>query len=669
VVSLQKSVRSTVASACLFVALCAAWALPAQATTDRSTGAQFIGMGASVTAPHLTTPVIDHLALDLGAITNRSTTVVRLALYPRVFARSILLRDATTPPTGPATSLAVLLPSSCVAGAGPTISTRFGLGTAGGTKVSGAVSSSCRHTAPTLAMRCAGPSCNGVYPLVVTTITSGVILARFTTFLTVMEGAPASTIAVAPVFDLTPGPTPTSAELGPATALANVAVNAPSVATTAIPAPVLVNVAATAGDAAYPGALRRVLHTPGDEVLRSTYVPIDAQSLRREGLGGEVTAQFAAGRSVLEAAGLLATKRSIPVTDNLPAVPSISGYTGAHLRHLIVGPSAVSADPAFGSSPGQPFTLTAHNGTSVTAAVADPEVATFATETASPQLGANQLLAALSFGYFEFPGLPDRRGFVLVFRPESTPASFAATVLAGLRSSPILHAVTLTTYFESVPVGGNGAPTGRVLTTTTGIPLRPTLASSLRHARSTVTSVSTMVHDDPAVAISLNRQLLAAEDAVLPGTLAQAQLGALNHRLTTITSAVTVPAEGVTLTSRSGSVPITLQSTSSLPLTVLVHLSSQRLRFPSGDLLTVVVRQPTTTLRVSVVADTTGDLPITVTLTSPDGRLQLGHNFVTAQITAFSLVGIVLTGLAGAVLTWWWFTTWRRRAKEKARRD
>ena len=124
----------------------------------------------------------------------------------------------------------------------------------------------------------------------------------------------------------------------------------------------------------------------------------------------------------------------------------------------------------------------------------------------------------------------------------------------------------------------------------------------------------------------------------------------------------------MTLTSRSGSVPITLQSTSPLPLTVLVHLSSQRLRFPSGDLLTVIVRQPTTTLRVSVVADTTGDLPISVTLTSPDGRLQLGHNFVTAQITAFSLVGIVLTGLAGAVLAWWWFTTWRRRAKDKAHR-
>ena len=349
-------------------------------------------------------------------------------------------------------------------------------------------------------------------------------------------------------------------------------------------------------------------------------------------------------------------------------VPAIAGYTGSHLRHLIVGSNAVSTDSSFGSAPGQPFTLTAHNGTSVTAAVADPEVSTFLAQSTDPQLSANQLLGALAFGYFEFPGLPDRRGFVLVLRPQTTPASFAATVLQGLRSSPILHAVTLTTFFATVPVGGNGAPTARMLSTTSGIPLSPTLAATLRHARSTVTSVATMLTDDPSIAVSLNRQLLAAEDVSSGAGVAVAQLGALNHRLSTITTAVTVPAEGVTLTSRSGSVPITLQSTSPLPLTVLVHLSSQRLRFPSGDLLTVVVRQPTTTLRVSVVADTTGDLPITVTLTSPDSRLQLGHNFVTAQITAFSLVGIVLTGLAGAVLGWWWFTTWRRRAKEKARR-
>ena len=625
-------------------------------------------MDATTAAPHPATPVVNHLTLDLGAITDRAATRVRLALYPRVFARSILLSDAASPPTGAATSLAILLPSSCLASAGQRIDARFGLGTAGGTRISGPVSASCSRRAPTLSMRCAGASCNGVYPMVVTTITNETVVTRFTTFITVMQGAPTTTISVAPVVVLDARANPTTAALGPAAALTDVTADAPSVATTAIPSPVLVNVAASAGAAGLPSALRRISHLAGDEVLRSTYVPIDAESLRREGLGGEVTAQFTAGRSVLEAAGLLATKRSIPVTDDLPVVPSIAGYTGSNLRHLIVGSSAVSTDPSFGSAPGQPFTLTAHNGTSVTAAVADPEVSTFLAQSTNPQLSANQLLGALAFGYFEFPGLPDRRGFVLVLRPQTTPASFAATVLEGLRSSPILHAVTLTSFFATVPVGGNGAPPTRTLSSTSGVPLTPTLAATLRHARSTVTSVSTMLRADPSIAISLNRQLLAVEDASSGPGIPEAQLGVLNHRLSTITSAVTVPAEGVTLTSRSGSVPITLQSTSPLPLTVLVHLSSQRLRFPSGDLLTVIVRQPTTTLRVSVVADTTGDLPITVTLTSPDGRLQLGHNFVTAQITAFSLVGIVLTGLAGAVLAWWWFTTWRRRAKDKARR-
>jgi hypothetical protein len=121
------------------------------------------------------------------------------------------------------------------------------------------------------------------------------------------------------------------------------------------------------------------------------------------------------------------------------------------------------------------------------------------------------------------------------------------------------------------------------------------------------------------------------------------------------------------MTSRDGSIPLALHSTSSVPLTVEVHLSSDRLRFPGGEDQVVVVRAPSTTLRLAVHADTTGDLPIDVVVSSPSGHLLLDRNLVTVQIAAFSHVGIALTGGAAAVLAWWWFRTWRRDRARKRR--
>ena len=52
-----------------------------------------------------------------------------------------------------------------------------------------------------------------------------------------------------------------------------------------------------------------------------------------------------------------------------------------------------------------------------------------------------------------------------------------------------------------------------------------------------------------------------------------------------------------------------------------------------------------------------GDARITVTLTSPDGRLDLTNGTVDIRSTAVSGLGLVITMIAFVILAMWWART------------
>jgi len=74
--------------------------------------------------------------------------------------------------------------------------------------------------------------------------------------------------------------------------------------------------------------------------------------------------------------------------------------------------------------------------------------------------------------------------------------------------------------------------------------------------------------------------------------------------------------------------------------------------------------------RVLVKARSSGDLPLHAVFTSPNGRLVFAQRVLTVRSTATSVVGIVITVLALAVLLTWWGRTWwagrRRRQRLRA---
>jgi hypothetical protein len=122
-----------------------------------------------------------------------------------------------------------------------------------------------------------------------------------------------------------------------------------------------------------------------------------------------------------------------------------------------------------------------------------------------------------------------------------------------------------------------------------------------------------------------------------------------------------------------GTIPLTLVRDGPTPLAVRVTLESERLEFGSGDELSVGRRtyddieltSESTPLVVPVHVRSPGTFPLFVTITSPDGRLELARSEVTIRSTAYSGVGVALSVGAGLFLLLWWGRHWRtvRRAR------
>jgi Flp pilus assembly protein TadB len=124
----------------------------------------------------------------------------------------------------------------------------------------------------------------------------------------------------------------------------------------------------------------------------------------------------------------------------------------------------------------------------------------------------------------------------------------------------------------------------------------------------------------------------------------------------------------VTFTSQKAAIPVTVLSSAPYPVTVVVTLSSDKFTFPDGNTQTLTLVHPTTSVRVTAQARTSGDrLPIEVTLHTPDGQVLIAHTVLTVHSTEISFVGVALTVLAGAVLLFWWVRTWRRSRRARPR--
>ncbi len=121
------------------------------------------------------------------------------------------------------------------------------------------------------------------------------------------------------------------------------------------------------------------------------------------------------------------------------------------------------------------------------------------------------------------------------------------------------------------------------------------------------------------------------------------------------------------LTSRRGTLPVTIENANPFPVDLVVRTRSDRLAFPDGGETPVTVEaEDVLRIDVTVEALATGSVPVFVELWTPDGTVRLDGRQLNVRSTAISGVGLVLSLGALAVLVVWWVRHWRRTRRERA---
>ncbi len=534
----------------------------------------------------------------------------------------------------------------------------------------------CPAGTPTLVLGCTPDygECPDVYPVTVSLVRQGSSssLEHFTTFLTYDEpegpqGATGS-LRVGLVVPVGQGGLASMA-----TALATHR----DVATTLAVSPVAVDEAEQVHDRADARALGQLDALAGDEVLGASYVPVNLAALAEANLTGEIGAQIARGDELLRSAGLKPVDGPwVDVTSSFSdgdGADLAGGLQTAGAQQLVLSDGDLATGGVSNYTFAQPFTLDLGHGSTVQAAAIDSSLsARFTAYPGNPVLAAEQLLAGVGFVHFENAFLTEPRGVVIAPPANWQPsASFMEALLAGLQSNPYLSAVTLNQLFDQVPVGGNREPSVRRLQSgpaERGI--GHNAADKIALAREQLASFSKAVHGSPPEMTVLGDSLLTTEASGLTASRRAAALSAYDKTFAGATDKITLATEGtVTFTAQRAAIPVTVLSAAPYPVTVIVTLASDKFTFPDGNTRLLTLDRPTTSVRITAQARTSGDrLPIDVTLQTPNGQLTLAHAVLTVHSTSISFAGVALTVLAGAVLLVWWLRTWRRsrRLRPKA---
>ncbi|MCU4187133.1 DUF6049 family protein [Acidiferrimicrobium sp. IK] len=416
-----------------------------------------------------------------------------------------------------------------------------------------------------------------------------------------------------------------------------------------------------------------------DQLLASPYYPLNRSALYAAGLSSELQTEYRAGAAAL-ASGLhrqpdtAAAAVRGPLDETGFAALLSTGVSRMVLPDADMSTlSALQRQITFAS----PTTLNAERAGTAAVMAADPELSGYLTRSKDPVLAGEQLLAGLSLVQLEAPSVARA---VALLPPGSGPVDPAVlgTVLAGLKANPLLAPVTVDNLFRTVPAA---SPQVTRTLVDTRPPVPEPLAGSVRAARAAVAGLAGIAPNQAKVIGPAQRQLLFATSSVVAPGARAGILAGVETAVKKAEAGISLPgSSSITLTARTGTIPLTVLSNPSLRARVQLRIVSPKLTFrPFGTSLgTCTVTDSTTetcqltltseatTLRIPVETRTSGVFAMLVTLASPDGGVVLASNRDTVRSTAFSDVGVVLIVVAALGLIVWWVRNARhgRRARQ-----
>ncbi|HVL31981.1 MAG TPA: DUF6049 family protein, partial [Actinomycetota bacterium] len=401
------------------------------------------------------------------------------------------------------------------------------------------------------------------------------------------------------------------------------------------------------------------------EVATVPYAPADLVALARRGLRADVLRQVTLGRSVVEQR----LGRVPSVNALVPPKFSLDSRAAATLGPVGIAGALIEAGrlPEVRDSdvrpdlfgPSQPVLIRA----------ADPYGALIPDQPLLERLAATDqgvllgqaVVAETASAWLELPVLAPERVITIASHALPSPTTLAAA-LDGLSGAPWVQLRTV------------GDAIGTLNKQTIPVSLRPGEAADrpylreARRARRALQTVTSIAVSPPDELERLNRLILVAESAEWDTAEKQgvALAAAVEQRSRAILRSVEVFSRPVTLTARTGKVPVTVINGNAFPVRVRVRLQSPKVGFPQGATRTVEVAAGDSSIDFTVEARAAGSFPLTVRVETPDGDRLLASGTLTLRSTTVSAVALAAVGGSTLFLLAAWVRRGTRRRKRAA---
>ena len=420
-------------------------------------------------------------------------------------------------------------------------------------------------------------------------------------------------------------------------------------------------------DAELLGQLQLVLAK--HQVLASTFVPFDPSSAEKAKLGSEFDKQLARGIEILNArngdAGInprtwFSTR---PINTDGISLLARSGFT-----NVVFSPQAAQSLGALDSYTKQyRANYTGDSTAKVSIAVADPRYAASLSASNTNPVQTSMAVAAEIIA---------QQGELVLGQRRPLEHHLIISTLDGSLPNPVLLNSLLVALSNAPqitlrPLGSiqRATEASTPLTMPSGAPIdlrarRPQLQTVVDE----IASTRSMLSADAPQRMWWEDELLLIQSDSLNSERFDLYLKGFRAQLRTFRASVSVPESlTFTLSGKSSDLRLQLRNSASMPLSVLVTLSSAKLTFPEKPQVVTVAANSAVDVIVPVVARANGTFPLEVVLYTPDGTAQAGKRIrLSARVSALAGLGQLVTGVALLLLASWWLAHWRKQHRVKA---
>jgi len=400
-----------------------------------------------------------------------------------------------------------------------------------------------------------------------------------------------------------------------------------------------------------------------DQLLPNPYVDLEEQAWVDAELTDALASLYVAGAEATTEVLGLTPEPAVMLLDRTITAEGLDALAEIGVQGAIVRPAQLEAldREVFPQALTTRFLIPTADGRSVPALVADGGLSNHFTNAGGTVFNANRLLADLTLLSLQNS---DVRQAVVVLPPEDwvPDATFLNVVLSGMERIPAirgtspLDALSSTAFTPAQGIGTLSPPLRRELRPRRLPQDLGSFRTEYNQARAAIDSWSSVIADDRTSRGRLDELLRLSADTRHDSTQRTTYIDAIYSLIEEQkSSSITTPeSETITLTGRFSDVPIVVENNLPVNASVLLLLDSEKLSFPNGRELPVVLVPGPNRIDVAIEARASGDSPIRIQVLSPDRSILLGSSEVLVRTFAFSGVGVIIGISAIVVLLLWW---------------